>query len=225
MPGLPIACLLIAYLGASGRESWVHSAILHASKNERQRWRKYGSIGALLRLAHFYHNTIHHRRTFKSSFFIQFDNPLQKRKLDSALIGELGIRLRANSYGTTVTGTWEIATFVAVPLAFITPMFLKWAPALLPVGVAIAVLPLLLSRYIHPLLHIDYESESGTHKNKSEFIRRTCAFRYLQAYHRRHHEDYSINFNLLLGADWIFRKRVHSGKRNPDTPADADRRI
>ena len=194
-----------AYMIASGWESWAHRSLLHASRRSRRAWRNYGEVGALLRLAYFYHNTIHHRRTFRKSFFVQFDDQTQKRKLDHALKGSLLQRLEESTYGVTISGFWELFTFASVPVAFVTVEFALLAPLWLPIGILIALLPLLLTRYMHPLLHLDAE------QHRSEPLRRLiCAaplFAYMQRYHFLHHKYGLVNFNLLLGADWIFRVR------------------
>lgn len=210
MPGDTLLCLVGAYLFASGWESWAHRTLLHGSTRTRHAWRAWGGIGRLFRLAYFYHNTVHHRRTFVESFFVQFDDPGQRRRLQGALKGVVGERLRANGYGMTISGFWELFTFAAVPVAFISVGFALLSPAWLPVGILIALLPLILTRYLHPLLHLDPEqhrADSLIHR-----ICRTSIFLYIQRYHFVHHKYGAVNFNLLPGADWVLQvgKRASS---------------
>ncbi len=202
--------LVVAYLVSSSWESWAHRNVLHASKRSRRAWRTYGAAGKLLQLAYFYHNTIHHRRTFVKSFFVQFDDQFQKRRLDESLKGSIREQLAANGYGVTISGFWELFTFAAIPMVFISVGFVFLAPAWLPVGIFIALLPLILTRYLHPLLHIDPEQ----HRPGSlvSLICRTPIFLHIQRYHFVHHKYGLVNFNLLPGADWAFNvgRRVSS---------------
>ena len=210
MLSVTLLYLAVAYLFSSSWESWAHRNLLHASMRSRRAWRTYGEVGKLLRLAYFYHNTIHHRRTFVKSFFIQFHDQSQKRRLDRSLKGTIGEQLKANGYGLTISGFWELFTFAAVPMAFISVGFALLSPTWLPVGILIALLPLILTRYLHPLLHIDPEQHrAGSLVN---LICRASIFRYIQRYHFIHHKYGLVNFNLLPGADWVFQvcKRASS---------------
>lgn len=202
--------LAVAYLISSSWESWAHRNLLHASKRSRRAWRTYGEVGKLLRLAYFYHNTIHHRRTFVKSFFVQFDDQSQKRRLDGSLKGTIRERIEANGYGVTISGFWELFTFAAVPMVFISVGFALLSLAWLPVGILIALLPLILTCYLHPLLHLDPEQHrAGSLVN---LICRTSMFLYIRRYHFVHHKHGLVNFNLLPGADWVFNvgRRVSS---------------
>ena len=107
-----LGCMCIAYLLTSAWESLAHWQILHASRRSRQAWRRLGGLGILFRRAYFYHNIIHHRRTYTRSFFQRFDSDTQKRNLDVKLKNDLQKRLLINRYGVTVSGFWEICTFI-----------------------------------------------------------------------------------------------------------------
>ena len=195
--------LTLAYFISSSWESWTHRRILHANVRARQTWRKYGRIGKLLRLAYFYHNTIRHRRTYTISFFIQLESTEQKKRLVRLLNKRICDRLEASHYGLTISGFWEFFTFAAVPLLVNSTIFLVFSPTWLPLGVLIALLPLTLTRYLHPLLHADPKQLST-----GSFASKVCAtalFQYIQHYHQLHHQAGMVNFNLLLGADWLFR--------------------
>lgn len=204
MTGVTLLCLLIAYLISSTWESWFHRKVLHANRRRRKKWRRYGPPGALLRLAYFYHDTIHHRQTFKRSFVVQFDELAQKEKLDAALKGTVRERLIANKYGTTVRGFWEVVALSGVPLILICAEFFLFSATWLPAGICVALMPFLVSRYIHPLLHFSEDHQAFRGRRLKRLIGKTQPFRYLQRYHLLHHKNRSINFNLVLGADWLF---------------------
>ena len=192
--------IFTAYLVASLWEASFHRFVLHASASTRRRWRHLGSLGALLRLACFFHHDIHHRRTFNRSLVVQFDAPQQKAKIDALLKGPIGVRARADRYGLTVTGPCELLAFTGIPLAINIGLAAAACPGLLWSGAAVAFTPYLLSRYLHPLLHLPPQSARGT------LLAPGClmsAFRFIQRYHLTHHRLHDRNFNLLLGADFL----------------------
>lgn len=66
------------------------------------------------------------------------------------------------------------------------------------------LMPLLVSRYIHRLLHFSVNHQAFRGRRLERLISKTQPFRYLQRYHLLHHKNRSINFNLVLGGDWLF---------------------
>ena len=198
---LTASYLLLAYFAASFWEATFHRTVLHARQRARRSWRKWGAAGSLLRLACFYHHTIHHRSTFLRDQLVQFDSALQQGKLDSRLRGAIGSRVRLDRYGLTVTGPSEFAAFVGPPLLVNSLVALALAPGLLWMGAVISTLPLLLSRYLHPLLHEPIPS--ARRRAVLPALRRGRMFRFVQSYHLLHHAHGTRNFNLLLGADWL----------------------
>ena len=203
-----IAALYVAfaYITASLWESTFHHHILHARRRTKRSWRNWGHIGALLRLAYFFHQTIHHRRTFLRSLLSQFDSPAQRQALDSRLKGSIGLRARLDRYGLTVTGPTEFVAFAGLPLLVNALAAIAVEPWLLPIGVLASLLPILLSRYIHPLLHEATPPVCAT--GFLPRLRRSLLFRLLQEYHLIHHVQRNTNFNLLLGADWLLGKAI-----------------
>lgn len=208
-----LLCTFLSYMAASGWESLAHWKILHASSRSRMSWRRWGEFGDLLRLAYFYHHVIHHQRTFVNSYFVQFDSHLQQQKLDRLLKSGIRSRLKLNGYGTRITGFLELFTFAAVPMLINSALFAMLAPRGMAFGVMIALLPLLLSRYVHPFLHVEANELLARHQGLSHMFFKSRFFRYLQKYHFLHHQNVMANFNLLLGADFLFRvyKDAHPG--------------
>lgn len=192
--------IFTAYLVASLWEASFHRFVLHASASTRRRWRHLGSLGALLRLACFFHHDIHHRRTFNRSLVVQFDAPQQKAKIDALLKGPIGMRARSDRYGLTVTGPFELLAFTGIPLSINIGLAAAACPGMLWAGAAIAFAPYLLSRYLHPLLHLPPQSARGTPLAPGWLM---SAFRFIQRYHLTHHRLHDRNFNLLLGADFL----------------------
>ncbi len=198
-----LLCLFLSYLVASAWESLAHWQILHAGKHARQRWRDWGGFGDLLRLAFFYHNRVHHRRTFVSNYWVQFDSPLQRQRLDQRLKGEIRKRLMSNGYGTTITGFWELFTFAAFPMLLNSVLCALLAPRWVLLGIMIGLLPLLMTKYIHPLLHVDVNELSAGANGPRQSLIQSGSFRFLQQYHFLHHKYGLVNFNLLPGADLL----------------------
>ena len=199
-----VAILALAYIVPSAWESIAHRYLLHPSRRERARWRRRGTIGQLLRLAHFYHNRIHHQRTFRTSPSTLFVDEHEKQHLDSSLKGEIAERVQANRYGTTITSFWEYVTYVPIPLSINVALSAKFSPNLLIPSALLALVPFYLSKFIHPLLH---ESESvivGARGKWLQAATNTSLFRYIQRYHHAHHRRPSRHFNLMLGPDWVF---------------------
>ena len=116
MDGKTAIFFIVAYLIPSAWESIAHRLLLHATTQERVRWRQWGWLGQLFRLAYFYHNRIHHSRTYRRNLVTQFTDAREKKHLDAALKGKIAERLHANCYGTTISAPWEAITYVAVPL-------------------------------------------------------------------------------------------------------------
>jgi hypothetical protein len=211
-----ILYLICAYLVASVWEATFHRHVLHARRHARRAWRRWGSVGALLRLAHFFHQQIHHRRTFRSDLRVQFDSAAQRRALDAHLKGAIGARARKDRYGLTVTGPAEFGAFVGPPLVFNTAIAVGVAPQLIWVGAVIATVPLLLSRHLHPLLH--QPSPPPASRGLGVRLQRTRGFGALQRYHLLHHARRSVNFNLLPGADWLLGCASASRSFTPMAP-------
>lgn len=70
--------MVLSYGVASLWECLAHAKILHASKAQRQQFKKLGWVGYLLRRAYLSHELIHHRATFQESFYRQFANDSQQ---------------------------------------------------------------------------------------------------------------------------------------------------
>ena len=194
---------IVAYLIPSTWEAIAHKLLLHATTQARFRWRRWGMLGQLFRQAHFYHYRIHHRRTYRPNLFTQFRDAREKEHLDAALKGEIAERLQANRYGTTISAPWEVITYVAIPLIVSIALFLSLAPSMLPMGIILSFGPYLLTKYVHPILHMSSEEISAIHGKFVQIIAKTPAFQFLQTYHHRHHRNENCHFNLMLGADWI----------------------
>ena len=195
-----IISIIVTYIATSTWETFVHWKILDASKKSRLKWKRKGGIFNLMRKGYFSHNVIHHQKTYKDNHFIQFDSHHKKALLDAKLQPKFG----CYRYGVTVSGFWELFVFISIPLTFSTITFITLSPQFLPLGIAIAITPMLLSKYLHPLLHENFTSEPEQKTFKSWVIR-SPFFRFIQHYHFVHHKYGLSNFNLLPGGDFLMQ--------------------
>jgi len=195
-----IISVIITYLTTSIWETFVHWKILHASKKSRLQWRRRGGIFNLMRKGYFSHNVIHHRKTYKNNHFIQFESHHKKALLDAKLQPKFG----CHRYGVTVSGFWELFVFTSIPLTLSTITFIALAPKFLPLGIIIAISPLLLSKYLHPLLHENFTSKLEQNTFKA-WVTRSHFFNFIQHYHFIHHKYGLCNFNLLPGGDFLMQ--------------------
>jgi hypothetical protein len=195
--------LLLCYAVASCWEHGFHLFVLHARRRSRQRWRQWAWLGDLMRLAYFFHHEIHHRRTFRSSPLVQFDSDQQRRVLSRRLRSMRALPPEHDHFGASLSGYLQVIT-VAGPPVLLNLMLAAWlAPALAWLGVVVGCLPMLISRYIHPMLH-GLPPRGLLSPALARIIQRQGWFLYLRQYHEQHHRSGRCNLNLLLGADWLW---------------------
>ncbi len=160
-----------------------------------------------LRDAWFGHTKIHHFRTFTKDQVTQFKTTEEKAKLDAYLSKEGRDDLKENEYGLTL-GKAGFLTFQACA----SPSFglALGAAALLGAG------PLFALGFAIPAIGGEYVSNEFhryTHKPAKEALE-TASFpmklflqselsRFNVRTHFGHHQDPSVNFNLVPGSDWV----------------------
>lgn len=188
------------YLIASLWETFVHWKLLHCSNKTRLRWKTKGGVYNLLRRGRFSHNVVHHRATYKENYFVQFRSADGKRQLDGKLNSASGGRIIINRYGLTVSSGWEILGFTGVPAALAAIIGMTLNPLLAVIGIGFSFVPFLLSKYIHPLLHV----QNASQKIPNVLLVRPIIVQYIsyiQRYHFIHHKRGLCNFNLMPGGD------------------------
>lgn len=175
--------LIISYLIATLWEHYLHKEILHVKPKKAKKWQE---SYKLLYKGVYSHHVVHHK---------QFDSQEQREKLDKHLIKKFGQTNDRRQYGLTINTVWEYIMFM-LPWFFIAPfVYLYFELYQFIIFTLVLMLPLLLSKFIHPFLHSDLENKSWIYNN---FYTRK-----IYKTHRIHHEDDTKNFNLLLGGDWI----------------------
>lgn len=194
----PILCTAASYVIASAWESWAHRELLHANSRRNNAWRRCGFVGLLLRRVRFNHHVVHHTLMHSTSW--------SKERIASRVSNESQSRLEKTQFGETIQVSFEAITlFSGVPLVMIIPLYAYFAPIWTLLGVMIALTPFLITKYIHPYLHAPFRpSEIGSGRT---FTQRICypVLTYIRRYHAIHHLSPTVNFNLMLGADYLFR--------------------
>lgn len=193
-----ILILIFSYTVSSLWENFVHWKILHSNKPSRRMWRKFGWIGQLMRCAYFSHNIIHHKNTFKESYFIQFSKNGECDRLKHKLPKLLRNDIIRNRYGLTISSFWEVFTFSSFPLLVNLFLFVKSSEFITILFIfIISIAPLLLSKYLHPSLHDECTLETYKYNAWARYKK------YIAQCHKVHHENGMKNFNLLPGGDFI----------------------
>jgi len=142
------------------------------------------------------HHVVYHKLTFQTAYTIQFDSKEEQEKLDRFLIKIFGKTDSKQAYGLTVNSIYEYMMFLlpALVLLPILAFFLDLSEELLVFALPLTF-PLLLSKYIHPVLHDELEEKSWGYNN--------WYVRLIYKTHYIHHLDDGKNFNLLWGGDWL----------------------
>ncbi|MGH1538986.1 MAG: hypothetical protein ACRBHB_01065 [Arenicella sp.] len=127
----------------------------------------------------------------------------KKQALDSKLLRYPEFRIIGDRYGLSISGLWENTVFIAVPMCIAFVTFSLFSANFMWLGLLIATAPMLLSKYIHPLLH-EEQPLSKTNSKVLRFIIKSNYFSYIQQYHLVHHIYPLSNFNLLPGGDYLY---------------------
>jgi len=201
-----VASVLLSYLAASTWEMWAHKNILHADHSHWSHWRRWGNLGALLRIVRFNHHTVHHRIARYRDSSKKAKEATPRMRFGNLLSLESLKRLEANQYDTSIEFSAEgLLLFCAVPVTVSLGLFLSLEPLWSPLGIAIGVFPFMLTKYVHPWLHksLELNASSKSCWLISYIIRKPLM--YLREHHKYHHANPTLNFNLLPGADFLFR--------------------
>ena len=198
--------LAVGYLAATISESLMHKFFGHASYKFRHFLSKWGIVGEVVHDVHFGHTVVHHAKTFRGDHVTQFDSPVDKEKLDEYLLLEEKEAHIKVDYGL-VTSYFGMAYFFLPPLCFVVVAYLAVSPWLTWHFLIAAILPTfvppILSRYVHPYLHLPIkvaETRGGVVLN---WILKSWYGEWAKKCHYVHHRHPRYNFNLLPGGDLL----------------------
>jgi len=195
-----VLLIIIAYLVATLWEHYFHRDILHASAKVVRKWQNSNFwLDKMWYHGYYTHHIIHHKKTFQKEYTKQFENKEQKEKLDKYLVDKFGNSEGNRNYGLTVNTIYEYLMFI-LPLLFLFPILIVLLKLyqIIIFGL-VMMLPLLLSKYIHPLLHKEI---------KNDWFYNNFYIKLIYQTHYIHHKDDSKNFNLLWGGDWIRKSYI-----------------
>jgi hypothetical protein len=205
------AGLSVGYMVASMAESIQHRVFGHAPQALRQLWRKHPTLFGWLRWTWWSHAVVHHStasgRWFCSpeSRYLPLLCRMTPRERYIAVRTTFGLTITLNSFGWFM---W--LPMATLPLLWMLLGTLGAVAAFLPM-----LLPPLLSMTVHPYIHRPYHNAIDDASVAVRWLLRTWYGRMMIRHHWLHHRHPTINFNLLLGGDWVL------GTARPATEKEA----
>ena len=198
-----LAGLAIGYVLVSACESFFHRTLGHASPALRKRCKNLGPLGRLIFRAWYSHTVIHHNMTFRQHYLEQFSSDDEETWLREKLITAGKGHVIGQSYGLKVGPLMDYFLYVAptMPVMVVAFYLGGWWFSM---GAIIPLIAMpLMSEYVHPLLHLSHEQAL---KKAPTLIRPLVAsryFRFTARHHWLHHRHPEVNFNTMLGGDWL----------------------
>lgn len=198
-----ITGVLVGYLVVSICESFFHRTMGHTSACLRKLCRSSGMAGGLILRAWYSHCVIHHFGTYCENHVTQFSSAEEETRLRRKLAAVGKGHIPAQDYGLRVGGPAEFLRYVAPTLPFVA-LVCWFGGGWFSLGavVPLIVMPL-MSEFIHPLLHLTYDEACEAAPPFLKPLVATRYFRYVACYHWLHHRHLDVNFNLMLGGDYI----------------------
>ncbi len=197
--------LVIGYLLATVSESVLHNYFGHASYRVRRFFQKWPVFGEVVHDVHFGHTVVHHAKTFKENKVTQFRSEEEHEQFDEYLFSmEKGQHI-AVRYGL-VTSYFGMVYFAFPPFAAACLISLCFGgcgwwfllAAIVPIS-----LPPLLSRAVHPYLHLSTEEADSKASLLVRCVLDSPYGVWAKKSHYVHHYHARYNFNLLPGGDML----------------------
>jgi hypothetical protein len=144
---------------------------------------KRGCLGQSLLDAWYSHHVVHHFLTFRENHVTQFGSEEERSRLDSRLKTQCIDDIIDCRYGMLLCclGDGWFTVGACIP-------FCIWP---------------LLAQFVHPYLHMRYDSVMKCGPIAIKMLARTAYFKYLARHHWLHHRYTHCNYNLLLGGDYV----------------------
>jgi hypothetical protein len=212
-----ISGLVCGYLTLSVCESFFHRTIQHANPLLRLWYEKAGWLGQVLLDAWYSHHVVHHFLTFKTNYVTQFGDDEERSRLDAHLKAtQIGYIIDCR-YGVILGNQLKhYAEYMAPTLpVFVSLCCLGGGWFTIGACVPLCVWPL-LAQFVHPYLHMRYDSVIERGPFVVRVLARTAYFRYLARHHWLHHRYTNCNYNLLLGGDRVLGVHRSATKQDID---------
>jgi hypothetical protein len=216
---LIISGLVCGHFTISVCESFFHRTIQHASHGLRHWYEKAGWLGEALLDAWYSHHVVHHFLTFRANHITQFGSDEEWSRLNSCLKTKRVNDIIECRYGVILgSQPKSYAKYMAPTL----PIFVSLCclgGGWFTIGACIPFcIWLLLAQFVHPYLHMRYDSVIKRGPIVIRVLARTAYFKYLARHHWLHHRYTNCNYNLLLGGDYVL------GVHRSATAQDIDER-
>lgn len=196
--------LVCGYFTISICESFFHRTIQHASPRLRHWYGKAGWLGRSLLDAWYSHHVVHHFLTFRANHVTQFGSDEERSRLISHLKTRRINNIIECRYGVILGSQPKSYAKYVAPTFPIFISFCCLGGGWFSVG---ACLPLciwpLLAQFVHPYLHMRYDSVMKRGPFAIRVLAQTAYFKYLARHHWLHHRYTNCNYNLLLGGDYV----------------------
>ncbi len=199
--------LILGFISATITESFGHKFTGHPTAFQRSLYLKYPRLFYPFLRPMYQHLVIHHHKSFKSGFFDQFNDEEEKRVVDTWIAqhfeSDFASLVWAERYNLTLKGFVGTIPF-AIPFCF-GPLVigLLLGPVACGASLLCAFIPVWMSKFVHPLIHLPEETQ-----NAGPFVKWLMRTRYMRRVfinHYLHHQELETNFNLLLGGDYLTR--------------------
>lgn len=197
--------LILGLLSGTITESFGHKFFGHPSAWQLKLYFKCPKLFYPMLKAYYHHSVIHHEHTFKENILQQFKNEEDKQKVDAWIRNTFSKSFSAlifsEQYNLTLKGISGILPF-ALPFTFGPILiFFSFGKVAFFASLVTAYTPVLMSKYIHPLVHVPLGLVDTPWIAKK--ISRTTYMKKILQNHFLHHKYLDTNFNLLLGGDKI----------------------
>lgn len=212
--------LPLCYLAASFFESLFHDQILDVSAQRARFYFKIRKYFPGFWNIHVAHGVLHHHQTYKKSFAEQFSTPSDRQnlieKLQKGNTRETVSDFVNSNFGNTFTkkGFIFYSIPVYIPIIFSLLFIPPHQAAAISIASFISGTPFfILSKWVHPYLHMTYEESL---RCAPPWIRHIISSRYgvaIRISHWVHHREPRYNLNLQYGADLL------RGRFRPPTPS------
>ncbi|MES3037719.1 MAG: hypothetical protein V4736_07420 [Bdellovibrionota bacterium] len=197
--------LALGLLSATCIESFGHRIFGHPSRLQLKLYFKYPKFFAPFLRAYYQHLVIHHGKTYQVDILTQFKDAEEKNQVDTWIAQQFPENFAnliwKERYNLTLEGVEGTLPF-AIP--FTTgPIIIAYffGPTAFVASLLTAYIPVLMSKFIHPLIHHPEDIETS-----HPIVRAISRTKYMQKIfqnHFLHHKRMDTNFNLLLGGDYI----------------------
>ena len=197
------------YFTSSYIESYLHENVSDARPRRVKFWKNFPNLLKPLINTHYSHHTIHHARTWRQDHVTQFRSEEEREKLDRVLHarGRHGRLIIKGDYAAKLHN--EGALVFTAPLLVACMLLFLYTPFAFALGASTTIfLPTYFSYFVHPYLHMPFAKGQARASKPMAWLLRTKYFKAMYVNHFIHHRyGGTSNFNLVLGADTIRRRK------------------